>query len=505
MVGGADGLVGLLHAGAAPLRFAHGLGAVALGITADALEDRYIALEELVLFNSAVAVGVGGVSLGHPLAEVTVSLGLESVVLTQLQGLILRRLAAVHHIHGAAEAVGIAVGIEHDVAGIPLVLNILGAVLGVAGVDIEGPGGCQGLALADLPLQAALAVEGDVPGVALLLPEVGELVEPQDVVHIVVAVLKPVAAVHAIGHDHVDLIVSAAGPLAHGHAVNAGAGEAVSVILLVGGIAVSVLPSEDLGIQGIPEVHGGLREQHAGDDLLVRRHIVDIHAHRRHLVGVKDGQEELLAGGLILQRAIDMTVVVVDAAQVGAALHFEAAGPEVHNRRNQLAGLNVDFGQGCGVREVHIFQLLIHADALQMGCTSAQAILGGVHIVQMVVQSDLYHGSAGARQKGVGLFLGQSVSGRFLGHILCGARRDQQAGQHAKRHQESQEPLCDSFHWCSPFLFHLVGSFGSLSPRNRTPGQDRLEAQSLRQNDRCSSNVPSLPHLIQRCMPRPLL
>ena len=234
----------------------------------------------------------------------------------------------------------------------------------------------------------------------------------------------------------------------------------MAVILLVGGITISVLPSEDLGIQGIPEVHGGLREQHAGDDLLVRRHIVDIHAHRRHLVGVKDGQEELLAGGLILQRAIDMTVVVVDAAQVGAALHVEAAGPEVHNRRNQLAGPNVDLSQGCGVREVHIFQLLIHADALQMGCTAAKAILGGVHIVQMVVQRDLHHRGAGARQEGVGLLLGQGVSGSFLG--LCGTRCDQQTGQHAKRHQESQEFLRDSTHCCSPFLFCVFFGFFPL-------------------------------------------
>ena len=227
----------------------------------------------------------------------------------------------------------------------------------------------------------------------------------------------------------------------------------MSVILLVGGIAVSVLPSEDLGIQGIPEVHGRLREQHAVNDLLIFRHLVDVHADFGHFRGVKDGQEELLARGLILQRAVDMAIVVVDATQVGSTFHVEGARPEVHDRSDQLAGLNVDFGQGRGIREVHILQLLIHTDALQVGRSAAKAIVGGIHIVQMVVQSDLYHGSAGARQKGVGLFLGQSVSGRFLGHILCGARRDQQAGQHAKRHQESQESLCDSFHYCSPFLF----------------------------------------------------
>ena len=307
-------------------------------------------------------------------------------VLAELDLRVLRLLGAVDHIPvaraGVRLAVGTAVGRQPDIARRAVIFDLLAAPPGVADerkerlfrmqdgisriVETARIGhavlvGCCGVRVGQLQQILALV---------LLVQEVLRVVGLKDDVLIIEAVRKLGVAVcepvGAVGDEHIDvriLFAKFAGIRAERHAVDARVGIAVADLFVAARDAVAVVPRV---AHQVARVDGRLVEQNDADGvepLLPRVH----HAPELALVDLDDIE---LVRGLRLKRAVDVPVVIREAADVQPAV-------EAGQIARDLAGGHVDLADAIRIGHIHIAQIIVYAHALQMAGADLVVILIG--------------------------------------------------------------------------------------------------------------------------------
>ena len=176
-----------------------------------------------------------------------------------------------------------------------------------------------------------------------------------------VAVCEPVGAV---GDEHIDvriLFAKFAGVRAERHAVDARVGIAVADLFVAARDAVAVVPRV---AHQVARVDGRLVEQNDADGvepLLPRVH----HAPELALVDLDDIE---LVRGLRLKRAVDVPVVIREAADVQPAV-------EAGQIARDLTGLHVDLADAIRIGHIHIAQIIVYAHALQMAGADLGVVL----------------------------------------------------------------------------------------------------------------------------------
>ena len=296
------------------------------------------------------------------------------VALTYLDLPLLGGLAAVDHIHGAALTPGLLrpIGVKNDVAGVPVVLDILGTVAGGAGPGVQGIGGAEDLILLIVRAQATLIGKTAKHRITSLvfriiwLIKILRVINLKDIVVVIITALPVViVAIYAVGHEEIHLAIVATRHGGESDAINTGAAELMARFLLVGRKAICFVIH--LVIQRIPEVEGGLFQKNA---IHAGVHLFYIHPHLGDGVLIKGGDKELGARLFVLQRTIDPAVIVGQTAQVGPSRGAKASLAEAADRADNFPCLHINLSKSTGIGEIHILHFVIHADALQMGVSA---------------------------------------------------------------------------------------------------------------------------------------
>ena len=362
----------------------------------------------------AVAVGVDHISLSLSLGgSLNGCIGV-GVVLADFQRLYNGSHGAVNDEQRAAViGLGSTVGEHHQIAGVLIPFQILHTVVGVAGPCIQGIHSFQILATGDIHAVVHTAGIGEAAHCAVADLHLAQIVALDHVVVVIVTglPLSGGGAVHAVSDHHIHLAAGIAGHSAEGHAVDAGAGKLMTLGAAVLGKTVSLRISRI--IQRIAEVLGGLTQQ---ETVHAFGNIIHAHTGGGDSILVKGADEELLAGLLIFQRAVDHAVIVGKAAQMGAAVGTEATAAEAADGTDDLTGLQIHLGQQVGIREVHILHLIVHADTLQVAGTATA--VDGIIVQKLAFQSHFPHFLLGC----------------------CFRNRNGAEGYEAQKHNEGQDP-----------------------------------------------------------------
>ena len=202
----------------------------------------------------------------------------------------------------------------------------------------------------------------------LLVQEVLRVVGLKDDVLIIEAVRKRGVAVcepvGAVGDEHVDvrvLLAELAGIRAERHAVDARVGIAVADLFVAARDAVAVVPRV---AHQVARVDGRLVEQNDADG--VEPLLAGVHdAPELALVDLNDVE---LVRGLRLKRAVDVPVIVREAADVQPAV-------EASQIARDLAGGHIDLADAIRIGHIHIAQIIVYAHALQMAGADLGVVL----------------------------------------------------------------------------------------------------------------------------------
>ena len=240
-----------------------------------------------------------------------------------------------------------------------------------------------------------------------------------------VAVCEPVGAV---GDEHIDvriLFAKFAGVRAERHAVDARVGIAVADLFVAARDAVAVVPRV---AHQVARVDGRLVEQNDADG--VEPLLAGVHdAPELALVDLDDIE---LVRGLRLKRAVDVPVVIREAADVQPAV-------EAGQIARDLAGGHVDLADAIRIGHIHIAQIIVYAHALQM----AGADLGVVLL--RIARRHVGRVIAGLALRAVQRLL-PLVAGNARDRRSRSCRNGAAAHHEHKRQKQADASFCNFFH-----------------------------------------------------------